>query len=77
VKEPLTLINYGLNRVRFPTVLLVNQQVSANFHLQHSEDLPKGQGVQLTWQITLCAQGIEKPVCVAEMLIRCMREVTV
>jgi acyl dehydratase len=76
VKEPLTLINYGLNRLRFPAVLPVNRQVRGHFHLLESLDLPRGEGVQLTWQITLNANDMDKPVCVAEMVIRYLRSVT-
>lgn len=76
VEEPLTLINYGLNRVRFPAALPVNHQVSAQFHLLESQELKDHSGVQLTWQITLRALGIDKPVCVAEMVIRYLRDLT-
>jgi acyl dehydratase len=76
VQEPLTLINYGLNRVRFPAVLPVNHQVRGNFHLLESTELPNGEGVQLSWQITLTAKGLAKPVCVAEMVIRYLRAAT-
>ncbi len=76
VQEPLTLINYGLNRVRFPSALPVDHQVRGNFHLLESMELPKGEGVQLTWQITLTATNIDKPVCVAEMVIRYLRAST-
>lgn len=61
-------INYGLNKVRFPHVVTVNSQLRGRFMIQ-DVTLVEG-GLQITWEITLEIAGIEKPACVAEMLIR-------
>lgn len=61
-------INYGLNKVRFPHVVTVNSQLRGRFMIQ--DVTPVDDGLQITWEITLEIEGIEKPACVAEMLIR-------
>ena len=61
-------INYGLNKVRFPHVVKVNSQLRGRFMIQ--DVTPVEGGLQITWEITLEIAGIEKPACVAEMLIR-------
>ena len=61
-------INYGLNRVRFPAAVLVGSKIRARFKLVGVKDI-KG-GVEVTYEATLQAAGVEKPCCVAECLIR-------
>lgn len=63
------LLNYGLNRVRFPAPLPVGRRVRGLITLQAVEEVSGG--LQLTWQITVQCEGLEKPVCVAEFLVRC------
>lgn len=62
------LLNYGLNRVRFPAPLPVGRRVRGVIVLQSVEDIPGG--AQLAWEITVECEGLEKPVCVAEFLVR-------
>ncbi|MCA1325924.1 MaoC family dehydratase [Herbaspirillum sp. alder98] len=62
------LINYGLNRVRFPAPLPVGSRVRGVVVLQSVERIPGG--AQLAWEITLEREGGDKPVCVAEFLVR-------
>ncbi|NUU02917.1 MaoC family dehydratase [Herbaspirillum robiniae] len=62
------LLNYGLNRVRFPAPLPVGRSVRGVIVLQSVEDIPGG--AQLAWEITVECEGVEKPVCVAEFLVR-------
>ncbi|MBP0599659.1 MaoC family dehydratase [Herbaspirillum sp. LeCh32-8] len=62
------LLNYGLNRVRFPAPLPVGRSVRGVIVLQTVEDIPGG--AQLAWEITVECEGSEKPVCVAEFLVR-------
>lgn len=62
------LLNYGLNRVRFPAPLPVGRSVRGVIVLQSVEDIPGG--AQLAWEITVECEGSEKPVCVAEFLVR-------
>jgi acyl dehydratase len=62
-------VNYGLNKVRFPAPLLTNSQVRARFTLQAVEIVKEG--TQLIWDISVESEGKDKPVCVAQMLMRC------
>jgi acyl dehydratase len=62
------MLNYGFNRVRFPAPLPVNSRIRARIVLQQVEEL--GQDAQTTWQVTVEREGGEKPICVAEMLVR-------
>ena len=61
-------VNYGLNRVRFPAPVLVGQQIRGRMLLQSLEDIAGG--VQMVWQVTVEADGGDKPVCVAELILR-------
>ena len=61
-------INYGLNRVRFPAPLPVGSRVRASAKVAALEDIAGG--AQLTLEITFERDGGEKPVCVAESLVR-------
>jgi len=61
-------VNYGLNRVRFPSPLPVGSQVRMRAKLAAIEDIPGG--AQITSELTFEREGGEKPVCVAEMLFR-------
>ncbi len=61
-------INYGLNGARFPAPLRAGQRVRARFAPSAIEDVPGG--VQLTWTITIEAEGSDQPVCVAESVSR-------
>jgi acyl dehydratase len=61
-------LNYGLNRVRFPAPLPVDSRVRMRARLVAAEDIQGG--LQLTTEYTFEVQGAEKPVCVAEALVR-------
>jgi acyl dehydratase len=61
-------VNYGLNRVRFPSPVRAGQRIRAHFSPAAIEDVPAG--VQLTWRVTIEAEGSEKPACVAETVSR-------
>ena len=62
------VVNYGLNRVRFPSPVRAGQRIRAHFAPAAMEDIPGG--VQLTWTVTIEAEGSEKPACVAESVSR-------
>jgi acyl dehydratase len=62
------VVNYGLNKVRFPAPVPVGGRVRARLTLQKIEDI--GGGAQLEWQVVVEREGGDKPVCVAELLIR-------
>ncbi len=61
-------LNYGLNKVRFPSPLLVGRRVRGHISVLSVEDIKDG--AQVVWQVTLEAEGSEKPVCVAELITR-------
>jgi len=62
------LVNYGLNRVRFPTPLPVGRRVRGVINLLSVEDIAGG--AQVVWEVTIECENSEKPVCVAEFIIR-------
>ncbi|MCX7557113.1 MaoC family dehydratase [Xanthomonadaceae bacterium JHOS43] len=61
-------INYGLNKVRLPAPVPVGSRLRAHFSLVSLE--PAGTAVQAIWQCTVEREGGDKPVCVAEWLMR-------
>ena len=62
-------INYGLNKVRFTAPVPVGSRLRAHMHLLACEAIDK-QGVQMTWRVSVEREGSDKPVCVAESLVR-------
>lgn len=60
-------INYGLGKVRFPTVLPVGSKIRAGAELLEVTDKPQGKQAVLRW--TFETEGGEKPVCVAETIV--------
>ncbi len=61
-------VNYGLDRVRFPAPLRVGAQFRGGGEILEVTEIPGG--VQVKSRFTIEAQGSEKPVCVAESLVR-------
>ena len=62
-------INYGLNKVRFTSPVPVDSRLRGHLHLLACEDIePKG--IQMTWKVTVERDGSDKPVCVAESVVR-------
>ena len=62
------VINYGLNKVRFPNALKSGARVRARVTLANIEEV-KG-GVQVTEVYTAEVEGEAKPACVAEAIMR-------
>jgi acyl dehydratase len=62
------MVNYGLNRLRFPAPLPVGDRVRMRLRLGAVEDVPGG--VMVSTELTFEREGGEKPVCVAESLVR-------
>lgn len=62
-------INYGLDKVRFPSPVPVGSRVRGTFVLKEYKKLPDD-GVQLTVQGTIEREGGDKPVCIAESISR-------
>ena len=61
-------VNYGLNRVRFPAPLPIGSRVRMRATLASVEEVAGG--AQLTTELTFEREGADKPVCVAETLVR-------
>ncbi|HEU4389447.1 MAG TPA: MaoC family dehydratase, partial [Blastocatellia bacterium] len=61
-------INYGLNRVRFPSPVPSGSRIRAHFTLQSVEDVTGG--AQITWSVTTELEGAAKPCMAAEWLVR-------
>jgi acyl dehydratase len=59
-------INYGTNKVRFPTPLPVGTRVRATSTLTDVTD--HAMGVMITQKVEVEGEGLAKPVCVAETL---------
>ncbi|SFD81241.1 Acyl dehydratase [Actinopolyspora lacussalsi subsp. righensis] len=64
------VINYGLNKVRFPSPVTVNSRVRASSRLADVSEA--GEASQLTLHTTVEIDGTDKPACVAEVLSRVM-----
>ena len=61
-------VNYGLNRVRFPSPVIVGSKLRARTVIGDVEQVSGG--AQITYQITVEIEGKDKPACVAEFLAR-------
>lgn len=61
-------VNYGLNRVRFVSPVRVDSRLRARFELIGFDPFPGG--ALLTMSAVVTAEGIDRPVCVAETLSR-------
>jgi acyl dehydratase len=61
-------LNYGYDRVRFPAPLPVDSRVRMRATLTSVDDVPGG--IQMKVTQTFEIEGGEKPVCVAEQLVR-------
>ncbi|MFB7715385.1 MaoC family dehydratase [Streptomyces sp. NPDC056105] len=57
-------VNYGANKVRFPSPVPVDSKVRAGVELVSL--VPGGGGYQLTARVTVEREGGDKPACVAE-----------
>jgi acyl dehydratase len=64
-------INYGLNRVRFPSAVRAGAGIRARIVLQSMREV--ADATEVIYSITIESQRAEKPCCVAEMLARYYR----
>ncbi|MGI8863412.1 MAG: MaoC family dehydratase [Solirubrobacteraceae bacterium] len=62
------MLNYGLNRVRFPSPMPVGEKVRMRAKLASVDDVSGG--AQIATELTFEREGADKPVCVAETLMR-------
>jgi acyl dehydratase len=61
-------VNYGLNRVRFPSAVRAGSRIRARIVLQSIRDVEGD--TDATYAVTIENEGSEKPCCVAEWLAR-------
>jgi len=61
-------LNYGLNKVRFPAPVPVPSKVRASPKLTDISDVQGG--AQCVFEVSFEREGGEKPVCVAETVVR-------
>jgi acyl dehydratase len=61
-------INYGLNKVRFPAPVPVDSQVRMRARLSELSEISGG--AQMIMELTFEREGGDKPVCVAESVVR-------
>ncbi len=62
------VINYGINKLRFPAAVRVGSRIRARVTLEAVEEVSGG--LQITEQYTAEVEGGSKPACVAEVIMR-------
>jgi len=60
-------VNYGLNKVRFPSPVLVDSRLRLVGSISNIEDYGDT-GLKITWNCVVEIEGSEKPACAAEFL---------
>ena len=61
-------VNYGLNKLRFPSPVPVGSKVRAGATLVAVDDVPGG--AQVTMDVAFEVDGQQKPACVAQVVFR-------
>ncbi|MGN6314675.1 MaoC family dehydratase [Trinickia sp.] len=67
--EQRMVVNYGLNRVRFPAPVPVGSRLRGSFVVFDVADAPGG-AVNVTWDVTVEIDGGSKPACIAQFVTR-------
>jgi acyl dehydratase len=62
-----TLVNYGVDRVRFPAPVPSGSRVRGRCRVLSVEEAARGG--RATIEATVECDGVEKPVCVAELVV--------
>ncbi len=62
-------VNYGMERVRFPSPVPVGSRIRLKVGVDSVEDVP-GNGVQMAMDFTVEIEGSPKPACAAQVLYR-------
>jgi acyl dehydratase len=66
--EEATIVNYGLNRVRFPAPVPAGARVRVSVRVESVDAVESG--VQVVLVATVELEGAAKPACVAELVFR-------
>ena len=61
-------VNYGLNRVRFPSPVRAGSKIRVHFTLKSLKDVPDA--LEAVFDARVEAQGSDKPCCIAEWVVR-------
>jgi acyl dehydratase len=66
------ILNYGLNRVRFPAPLRVGSRIRMHVEVAEVKELesPGGTGAEAVYRLTYEVEGQAKPCCVADLVFR-------
>jgi acyl dehydratase len=67
LETPGAKLNYGVNKVRFPSPVPVGSRIRSHVTMGEVTDLPAGK--QLTLRHTVEIEGHDKPACVAETVV--------
>ena len=67
LETPGAKLNYGVNKVRFPSPVPVGSRVRARAAVDRVADVPAGK--QLTIKYVVEIEGHDKPACVAETVV--------
>jgi len=68
VEDVSMILNYGLNRVRFPAPLPVGSRVRMDVSLAEISEI--ADGIQVVYHLEYEIEGKEKPCCVADLVFR-------
>jgi acyl dehydratase len=66
------ILNYGLNRVRFPAPLRVGSRIRMHVQIGEVKELDGagGKGAEVVYRLTYEVEGEPKPCCVADLVFR-------
>jgi acyl dehydratase len=67
LETPGAKLNYGVNKVRFPSPVPVGSRVRAHVAMGDVTDLPTGKQMLLRYTVEI--EGSDKPACVAETVV--------
>ena len=59
-------INYGSNKIRFPSPVPVGSRIRAAVDIKDVDTVPSG--VQVVTAVTIGRENADKPVCIAEIV---------
>ena len=66
------ILNYGLNKVRFPAPLRVGSRIRMHVVVAEAKELdaPGGKGAEVVYRLSYEVEGESKPCCVADLVFR-------
>jgi acyl dehydratase len=66
------VLNYGLNKVRFPAPLRVGSRIRMHVQVADVQELDgaAGKGAEAVYRLTYDVEGQDKPCCVADLVFR-------